>query len=182
MRRVVEVSLDRRGRAAEAPSDLGDREALRVAEVTCQRHTAAAPEHAVISARSFDGRHAMEAFIRRKTCKWRYCSDAVSSSQSSARRSGLSGRHSFHERTSTSAEDSSSAPGPGQLRSSCSALPRPGAERHEGASPQSRPLRGQLLHPQADGRAGGRRPTAAPSRPTRKRRFVCWTAASRAVS
>ena len=64
--RVVEVSLDRRGRTAETHSDLGDRQALRAAEVTRQRHSAPPLEHAVVCGRRSIGDHASRYCERRR--------------------------------------------------------------------------------------------------------------------
>jgi hypothetical protein len=118
---VIEVRLDRRGRAAETPSDLGDRKTLRLAKVTRQRHTAAPLEHTVISPRGLEGRHAMEVLLR--------CGVVLAVVRPAQRAEPKAAPHSLHERTSTSAEDSSTAPRAGQLRSSCSALPSRGPER-----------------------------------------------------
>jgi hypothetical protein len=64
-RRVVEVRLDRRGRAAKTPSDLGDRHALRLAEVPRQRHRPAALDDTVIRRRRSTGGHVSRYCERR---------------------------------------------------------------------------------------------------------------------
>jgi hypothetical protein len=60
IRRVVEVGLDRRRRAAETLGDLGDREALSLTEVVRKGDRSAAFYDAVIPRRRQTGRHTVE--------------------------------------------------------------------------------------------------------------------------
>jgi hypothetical protein len=66
-RRVIEVRLNRRRRAAESLGDLPDRKALGLAEVLRQRHGATALYHTVIRGRTSSRRHAVEV-LRASRC------------------------------------------------------------------------------------------------------------------
>ena len=75
IRRVVEVRLDRRGRATKPVRDLGDGQTLGLTEVAGQRDGAATLDHAVIRRRASAGDHASAYWLHRRNSRCWRCSE-----------------------------------------------------------------------------------------------------------